>query len=224
MIPGFWVAFLIVAFVLIACLTGVQWIYLCRVSILAGGFLGVLPVAALTPAYKSLVHGAFDIQNGVGGGVFGFCLFIAVWAVSATSDVVLEAGPLRIGDTITRNAVLVRRLRFVLLVLVILLNWYTIRYVSQGHRLEVSVGFLVGIFIGLFCYLLEKQVGIGRGAGPRVANRNAVVHFPREFSFPQWLTAGYLSPAGTGPNLSKIASSKIFMGELWDRKFAELVI
>jgi hypothetical protein len=208
MIAIFWVAFLIIAFFVIVNLTGIQWIYLCRVSILTGGFLGALPVAALTPAYNSLVHGAFDIQNGVGGGVFGFCLFIAVWAITATSDVVLEAGPLRIGDTITRNATLVRRLRLVLLVLVILVNWNTIRYVSQGRRLEVSVGFWIGIFIGLFCYLLEKRFGIGRrksgGTGPRLANRNAVVRLRREFSFPQWLTAGYLSSDGTGLTPSEV--------------------
>ena len=208
MMPVFWVALLIIAFILIASLTGVQWIYLCRVSILAGGFLGALPVLASTPAYKSLVHGAFDIQDGVGGGVFGFCLFIAIWAITATSDLILEAGPLRIGDAITRNALLVRRLRFGLLVLVILLNWNTMRYVSQGHRLEVSVGFWVGVFIGLCCYFLEKWVGFGRRkggeAGPRLANRSAVVHFSREFRLPQWLTAGYLSSTGTSLNFSEV--------------------
>jgi hypothetical protein len=208
MITVFWIFLLVVAFILIAWLTGVEWIYLCRVSILSGAFLGALPVVALTPGYKSLVHGAFDIQDGVVGGVFGFCLFIAIWAVSATSDAVLEAGKLRIGDTITRDDKLVRHLRSVLLVLVILLNWNTIRYVSEGHRVEVSVGFWIGILIGLFCYWLERRVATarrkGEGAGPRVANRSAVVHFPQEFSFPQWLTAGYLRPAGTGLDLSEV--------------------
>ena len=167
----------------------------------------MLPIAALTPPYESLVHGAFDIQTGIGGGVFGLCLFIAIWAISATSNLVLEAGRFRVGAIITRNEMLVRRLRFLLLVLVILLNWNTIRNVSQGHRLEVSVGFWIGVVIGLFCHLVEKRVGIGRRRGmacPRLANRSAVVHFPLEFRFPKWLTAGYLRPCGTGLNLPEV--------------------
>jgi hypothetical protein len=82
------------------------------------------------------------------------------------------------------------------------------RYISQGHRLEVSVGFWVGVFIGLCCYFLEKRVGFGRRkggeAGPRLANRSAVVHFSREFRLPQWLTAGYLSSTGTSLNFSEV--------------------
>src|SRR5260370_40711857 len=93
----------IVAFVVIVRLTGIQWMYLCRVSIFGGLFLGLTAVLAVT-AERSLLLGAYDVRDNLGSAAFGFCLFLAIWAVCATSNLVLEAGKLLVLHPITAEA------------------------------------------------------------------------------------------------------------------------
>ena len=187
-------------------LTGIQWIYLCRVGILGGIFLGLLPILALTTG-RSLVFGAFDISGGWESAAFGFCLFLALWATSTTTNIVLEAGPLRVeDDEILRNVKLIKSLRTGILGLIALLNWNTIRCASEGHGLAPILSFWAGIVLGLLILGVERLVtGARTRDGPRVAIRDATISFlGKQHQVPQWLTRGYLTPGGKGLAVSEV--------------------
>ena len=169
----------IVAFVVIVRLTGIQWMYLCRVSIFGGLFLGLTAVLAVT-AEKSLLLGAYDVRDNLGSAAFGFCLFLAIWAVCATSNLVLEAGKLRVRQRITANVARVKWLRLAFVITIAVLNWNALRYASEGNRFAVGISFWVGFLAGLLAYFLEKRIKLPWGRknnhlGPRVAVRDAKI-------------------------------------------------
>ena len=199
----------IVAFVVIVRLTGIQWMYLCRVSIFGGLFLGLIAVLAVT-AERSLLLGAYDVRDNLGSAAFGFCLFLAIWAVCATSNLVLEAGKLRVRQRITVNVARVKWLRLAFVTMIAVLNWNALRYASEGNRFAVGISFWAGFLAGLLAYYLEKRIKLpwGRkndGSGPRVAVRDAEIRLAGQtYNVPRWLSRGYLSPSGRGFNLSKV--------------------
>jgi hypothetical protein len=198
-----------VAFVVIVRLTGIQWMYLCRVSIFGGLFLGLIAVLAVT-AERSLLLGAYDLRDNLGSAAFGFCLFLAIWAVCATSNLVLEAGKLRVRQRITVNVARVKWLRLAFVITIAVLNWNALRYASEGNRFAVGISFWAGFLAGLLAYYLEKRIKLPWGRkndqlGPRVAVRDAEIRLAGQtYNVPRWLSRGYLSPSGQGLNLSKV--------------------
>jgi hypothetical protein len=189
--------------------TGIQWIYLCRVSILSGLFLGLLPILALLEGGRRLLLGAFDISSGWPSATFGFCLFLALWAIGTSINVVLEAGSLRVRQQIVRNVKIVRRLVVLTLGIIAVLNWTIICFASVGRGFGAILSFWAGLSFGALIYFLEKRFPSRRrpaNAGKtRVGLRAARVNlFGKQYELPVWLTRGYLTPVGTGLQLSKV--------------------
>jgi hypothetical protein len=139
---------LLVLFGVLVSFTGIQWIYLCRISILSGLFLGALPILALTSA-RSLVLGAYDISGGWQSAAFGFCFFLALWAISTVANIVLEAGSFRVDHEIVRNVKVVKVVGGVSLALITILNWNTIWRAGEEHGLAASLWFWAGMIVGL---------------------------------------------------------------------------
>jgi hypothetical protein len=196
---------LLVLFGVLVSFTGIQWIYLCRISILSGLFLGALPILALTSA-RSLVLGAYDISGGWQSAAFGFCFFLALWAISTVANIVLEAGSFRVDHEIVRNVKVVKVVGGVSLALITILNWNTIWRAGEEHGLAASLWFWAGMIVGLLIFLMERFLTKPKaGAGPRVAHGQATVRLlGKQHPLPQWLTRGYLAPGHGAPALSQV--------------------
>ena len=84
-----------IAIVLLLWAFGPHWLFLCRSSLLGLARMYVLPLVGTTLA-KGLCIGAFDLKGFGDGFEVGFLFFFACWAVTATSDLVLDLAAKRL--------------------------------------------------------------------------------------------------------------------------------
>ena len=205
MITIFVLLIFLILFILLVCFTGVQWIYLCRTAVLGGLFLGALPILALT-SERSLALGAYDISGGWESAAFGFCLFLALWAISTVANIVLEAGRLRLNQKIVKNPRLVQIVGIVALATIAVLNSITLWQASEKNAPVSSAGFWGGFAAGLVLFLVEYFYSKSRKRpGPRFAAGAADLSLSvRQYKIPTWLTRGYLTQRDGHIRLSEV--------------------
>jgi hypothetical protein len=208
MLTFFIVLVVTILLIILVYFTGIQWIYLCRVSILGGLFLGLLPILALTGG-RSILFGAYDITSGWDSSAFGFCLFLALWAIGTAMNIVLEAGSLRVDLPVVQNVKIIKVLGVFLLAVIAFLNWNTVRLASAERGFGPILWFWVGTVFGVLIYFLERKFPIRTrppgAAGPRVGLRDVTVNvLGNQRQLPLWLTRGYLTPVGSGLQLAEV--------------------
>jgi len=77
-----------------------QWLFLCRSSLIGLGIMYLLTLLSNMTPLKGLFAGAFDLENFNAGFTVGLLLFFAAWAVTATSDLILDAAATRLNQTL----------------------------------------------------------------------------------------------------------------------------
>jgi hypothetical protein len=146
--------------VLIACVVGLalvfgfgaQRLFLCRISFLALLVLLIFPLGVKSDAGQRLLIGAFDLESFWEGSTVGLLLFLALWAVRATSDTVLELGAIRVGHVLPGRPSVGRFVRDLASVFIVLAHLICILSVSANHWLVTGAGFLAGLIFGAGLY------------------------------------------------------------------------
>jgi hypothetical protein len=137
---------------------GTDWLFLCRSSLFGLLVLCLLPLLALSIA-KGLLIGVFDLENGLAAIEVGLLLFFASWAVTSTSDLVLDLASVRLGQTVPAFGKYLRPTRGALIVAAILLNLAAIiNSVEVKHTWKVVAGLGMGIMIGFVLFLFFQLV------------------------------------------------------------------
>jgi len=133
-----------------------EWAFLCRASLLGLGCMYLLPLLIWTPS-RGLVIGAYDIETKTAGFTVGLLLFLAGWAITSTSDLILDAGAVRMNQTLPIVSVHLHSVRSTYIVIAVLLNWGTIYIAREGlvvpnfgkaHVVETLL-ILMSVFVGL---------------------------------------------------------------------------
>jgi hypothetical protein len=93
----------------------------------------LLPLMSLT-GLKGLLVGAFDLGHVIDGFTVGLLLFFASWAVTATSDLILDAAPTRLDETLPSFGNYLHFVRSLFVAGAVLLNAYAIYVAREGLR------------------------------------------------------------------------------------------
>jgi Patatin-like phospholipase len=152
MIPLFFAAS---AALLLVWAFGPQWVFLCRSSLLGLALMYFLPLVGTTLA-KGLCIGAFDLKGFGDAFTAGFLFFLACWAVTATSDLVLDLAAKRLDQTLPPVRKSLHTVRSACIAIAFVLNCYAILVAKEAglskQMLRITLGLLVGLVAGFVLF------------------------------------------------------------------------
>jgi hypothetical protein len=154
----------IVAAILLISAFKLQWLFLCRSSLIGLGIMYLLPLLSIMTPLKGLLAGAFDLQNFNAGFTVGLLLFFATWAVTATSDLILDAAATRLNQTLPPlgDYRYLHNVRGLFIVGAVVLNAYAIYFSREetrsithfSHTLKILAALFLGLLVGLLIFVL----------------------------------------------------------------------
>jgi hypothetical protein len=134
---------------------GPHWLFLCRCSLLGLALMYVLALVGTTLA-KGLCIGAFDLKGFGDAFTVGFLFFFACWAVTATSDLVLDLAAKRLDQTLPPVKGSLHTIRSAAIAIAFVLNCYAIFVAKEAglskQMLRITLGLLVGLVAGFVLF------------------------------------------------------------------------
>jgi hypothetical protein len=171
-----------IAIVLLVWALGPQWFFLCRSSLLGLALMYFLPSIAITLA-KGLCIAAFDLRGFGDAFTVGLLFFLACWAVTATSDLVLDLAETRLNQTLPPVSKYLHTVRSAFIAGAFILNWYAILVAKEIHlatdiskqTLRINFGLLVGLAAGFVLFVVLQFFEGGKNkekfSFPRLSRR-----------------------------------------------------
>jgi hypothetical protein len=136
---------------------GPQWLFLCRSSLLGLALMYFLPLVGTTVA-KGLCIGAFDLKGFSDAFTVGFPFFFACWAVTATSDLVLDLAAKRLDQALPPVKESLHTVRSASIVFAFGLNYYAILVATEAglskRMLRITLGLLAGLVAGFVLFVV----------------------------------------------------------------------
>jgi hypothetical protein len=152
-----------------------QWLFLCRSSLIGLGIMYLLPLLSMN-GLQGLLGAAFDLENFNAGFIVGLLLFFATWAVTATSDLILDGATTRLDQSLPtiRNYLYLHIVRSLFIVGAVLLNGYAIYFSRDGarpithfsHTLKILAALFLGLIVGLVIFVVIQLIRAKIGARP----------------------------------------------------------
>src|SRR5215510_2638006 len=145
---------------------GPHWLFLCRSSLLGLALMYVLPLVGTTVA-KGLCIAAFDLKGFVDAFTVGFLFFFACWAVTATSDLVLDLAAKRLDQTLPPVKESLHTIRSAAIAIAFVLNCYAISVAKEAGlsklMLRITLGLLLGLVAGFVFFAALQYFEAKRG-------------------------------------------------------------
>jgi len=155
-----------IAIILLMWAFGPQWLFLCRSSLLGLALMYILPLVGTTVA-KGLCIGAFDLKGFLDAFTVGFLFFFACWAVTATSDLVLDLAAKRLDQTLPPVKESLHTIRSAAIAIAFVLNCYAISVAKEAGlsklMLRITLGLLLGLVAGFVFFAALQYFEAKRG-------------------------------------------------------------